>query len=66
MRLFAAASTQLQMGFSGPVGLRYEALPVLREAHGIAPADWPEVFDCLQVIERRALEIWREQAGKKK
>jgi hypothetical protein len=56
----------MQVGMGGVVGLRYEALPVLREAHGISPSDWPEVFECLQVIERRALEIWREQAARKR
>jgi len=66
VRLFAAASTQMNVSMSGVVGLRYEALGVLREAHGIPAADWPEVFDCLQVIERRALELWREQADRKR
>jgi hypothetical protein len=56
----------MNVGMSGVVGLRYEALGVLREAHGIPAADWPEVFDCLQVIERRALDLWREQANRKR
>ncbi len=61
VRLFASAFTQWQVSHSGPVGLRYEALPVLRDAQGIAPADWPQVLADLQVMEQQALEIWREQ-----
>lgn len=66
MRLFAAAFTQWQVSHSGPVGLRYEALPVLREAHGIAPADWPQMLDDLQTLERTALDHWREQRDRKR
>ena len=31
------------------------------EAHGITPADWPQALADLQVLEQRALEIWRDQ-----
>jgi hypothetical protein len=43
------------------VGLRYEALPMLRDALGIPPEEWPAVLADLQVLERESLRLWREK-----
>jgi hypothetical protein len=61
VRVFAAAQTQWQVSMSGVVGLRYEALPVLLECQGVPRDQWPEVMDCLQVMEREAIELWRSK-----
>lgn len=66
MRLFASAFTQWHVGPGGVVGLRYEALPVLRDAHGIPADEWPQALADLQVMEQRALEFWREQRATRK
>lgn len=66
VRLFVSASTQWRVSHNGAIGLCYEALPVLRDAHGITPADWPQVLADLQVLERQALGIWREQSARRK
>lgn len=59
VRLFDAAGTQWNVAPRGIVGLRYEALPVLREALAIPAQDWEQVFADLQVLEQEALRIWR-------
>lgn len=46
---------------SGPVGLRYEALPLALEVEGVARADWPEVLSGVQVLEAETLRLLREK-----
>lgn len=44
-------------GMSGrPIGMRYEALPVVLSAIGIADADRGEVFAGVRLMERATLE----------
>ena len=38
-------------------GLRYEAIPVIYEAYGVKRKQIPDLFHCLQVMERAALAI---------
>lgn len=58
---FMAAQTQWAVGPGGVVGLRYEALPMLLECQGVPRAQWPQLMADLQVLERRAIEIFREK-----
>jgi len=57
--LFRGMATQWSVGMGGPIGLRYEALRELRLAWRIPAADWPELFDALQVMEGAALAQMR-------
>lgn len=60
VRVFAAIQTQWTIGPAGPIGLRYEVLPVvfdLLEIH----EDRPDLFDALRVMESAALgELHRQ------
>ena len=58
MEAFICMETQWNYGgMSGrPVGMRYEALPVVLSALGIADADRGEVFAGLRLMERATLE----------
>lgn len=58
---FHAMNTQWQVGFGGPVGLRYEALPVVLELQGIPRSEWRDVFDGVRVMESEALAVFRER-----
>lgn len=53
--------TQWNVGMSGAIGLRYEALPLAMELEDIPKTDWPEVFDAVQVMEYETLRIRREK-----
>lgn len=61
VQLMLASSTQwVYAGMQGtPVGLRYEALPMLRTVLGIDEADWPRVFRQVQILEHEVLRIRR-------
>lgn len=61
VRLFNLAGTQWVVGPASVVGLRYESLPMLRDALGIPQEDWPAVLADLQVLERESLRLWREK-----
>lgn len=56
VRVFIAMGTQWNVGMSGAIGLRYEALPAVFALEGIAPADQPGAFAGLRTLERAALE----------
>lgn len=55
-RVFSAMLSQLNVGMNGLIGLRYEALPLVLELHGITGEQRLEVFDGLRVMERAAVE----------
>lgn len=57
LRLFSRAITQWQTGFAGPVGLRYEALLALFQIERIPRAQWSDLLDDIQVMEREALNV---------
>jgi len=57
--LFGRMQRQWNVGPRGPLGLRYEALPVPMRMLGIADDDL-DTFDALRVMEGAALE-WYEQ-----
>ena len=45
----------------GPVGLRYEAVPVVLRLRGIPRGEWPAVFDGIRTMEGAALKIFAER-----
>lgn len=55
MQVFADLMSQWNVGMNGVIGLRYEALPLVLELHGIAAEQKREVFDGLRVMERAAI-----------
>ena len=57
--LFCRLRTQWQVGMSGEVGLRYEAVYPLLDR--LFADDWQQAFDDLQVLERAALDAMREE-----
>ncbi|SEO64328.1 DUF1799 domain-containing protein [Nitrosovibrio sp. Nv6] len=59
--VFKHMMTQWIMSFSGPVGLRYEALPVVLRLLEVPRGEWPEIFPDLRVMERAALDCMHEE-----
>lgn len=59
--VFFKLRTQWQIGMNGPVGLRYEALPLALELEGIPRARWPQVTEGVQVMESETLRLMREK-----
>ncbi|MHB0925885.1 MAG: DUF1799 domain-containing protein [Gallionellaceae bacterium] len=55
-QVFSAMLSQWNVGMNGVIGLRYEALPLVLELHGIEAEQRREVFDGLRVMERAAVE----------
>lgn len=44
------------VGFGGPIGLRYEAFREVRMALGTLDSEWPELFRAIRILESAALE----------
>ncbi len=61
--VFRAMATQWSVGMNGPIGLRMEALAFVLEVQEVPRADWPEVTEAVQVLERETLRLWRKQSG---
>ena len=58
LNVFRRLMTQWQpAGMGGFVGLRYESLAIILRVSAVPRSDWPDVVDCVQVMERRALEL---------
>lgn len=53
--------TQWNTGMNGPVGLRYESIPVALRQEQIPRDQWSDVIDGVQVMEQETLRIWREK-----
>lgn len=58
--MFQWLITQWNVGPGGVVGLRYEVFPEARLRFDVKPEDWPDVCDCLQVMEGAALAEMRK------
>lgn len=56
VRIFVAMGTQWNVGFSGAVGLRYEALPVVFDLLGVPGDERAAAFIGLRIMEHAALE----------
>lgn len=61
---FVAMATQWRVGFHGPYGLDYSALPQVLRLVRIPRAEWSEVFDGLRVMEDAALAEIRSRDNK--
>jgi hypothetical protein len=59
VEVFVSMITQWNVGPAGAIGLRYESLPIVFDSHGIAPEDRGGVFAGLRVMERAALESFK-------
>lgn len=59
VRVFTDLLTQWRMGYSGPVGLDYGAIPVVFRIRKVKPDDREHVFDGIRVMERAALGALR-------
>lgn len=57
--VFEALSTQWNVGMAGIVGLRYEVLPAVLRACGVAASDRPRMFQQIRIMERAALGVMR-------
>ena len=60
---FAALMTQWNVGMSGPVGLRYESVPIVLRLRGVPRAEWADIFDGERVMESEALRVFAERRG---
>jgi hypothetical protein len=60
VQVFSALSTQWRAGATGPIGLDYTAVPVVLRLTSTPRADWPDVFDCVRVMEVAAIKTMRE------
>lgn len=63
VQLFIALATQWQVGFNGPVGLRYEAVPMVLRLRGVPRSGWPMLFDQVRLMEAEALKFFAERRG---
>jgi hypothetical protein len=61
VQLFEAMGTQWRVGFAGPVGLDYAAIPFVLRMQSVPRADWPAVFADLGVMESEALKLMGEK-----
>lgn len=57
LQVFRRMLTQWCVGMSGVVGLRYEALGEVRKACGVPDEAYGELLDCIQVMERKAVDL---------
>lgn len=56
VRLFSVMDKQWNVGMGGPVGLRYEVMPMLFRLLGIKRDEQLDVFDAVRIMEREALQ----------
>ena len=55
-----AMRTQWATGIAGPIGLRYEVLPLVFGWLGIGPADHAATWDDLRILEQAQLDHWAQ------
>jgi hypothetical protein len=61
LELFSALSTQWRVGMNGPTGLDYSAVPVVMDMRGIEPDARRDIFEDIRIMERAAIEVFRDQ-----
>lgn len=59
--MFQWLGSQWNVGHGGAIGLRYEVFPEARLRFGVAPEAWPDVCDCIQILEDEALRVMRAE-----
>jgi len=65
VQAFIRLGTQWQVGMGGPIGLRYEAIPVVLGMMRVPRGEWPQAFDGLRVMEGEALRVFAERRDDK-
>jgi hypothetical protein len=61
VRLFRAMLSQWRVGFAGPTGLDYAAVPVVACALRLRGRALQSAFAGMQVMEAEALRLWRNR-----
>lgn len=56
VQVFSGMLSQWNVGMSGVIGLRYEALPFVLELYGVCGEQRREVYDGLREMERAAVK----------
>ena len=59
--LFQSLSTQWNEGMQGPLGLRYEAIPIVMRMRRVKRSDEQEMFAKVQLMEAAMLAAWSEK-----
>lgn len=60
VEIFSAMSSQWNVGTGGLIGLRYEALPLILDAHAVAPEKRKDLLSDIRTMERAAVEAMRD------
>lgn len=63
--LFCQVSTQWRIGMGGPTGLDYGAIYPLLDRIATDPAEWMDLFEDIQTLERTALKQMSENRSDK-
>lgn len=63
VNVFTAMSTQWRVSHAGPIGLDYNALPVVMRMAGILRAEQSDVFEGVRIMEDAALIQIRRNAN---
>lgn len=63
--LFCQVSTQWRIGMGSPTGLDYGAIYPLLDRIAADPAEWMDLFEDLQILERTALKQMSENRSDK-
>lgn len=61
-QVFAALSTQWNVGPHRAIGLRYEAIPVVLQMGGVEEKEHAQILQDLRVMEREALTIFNKKS----
>jgi hypothetical protein len=61
VKVFISMDTQWRVGTGGAIGLDYNALPAVLRMSRVPRTDWPDVFECIRVLEGAALKTMMEQ-----
>jgi hypothetical protein len=57
LNVFLSMWTQWRVGFSGPYGLDYAALPAVMDITNVPTVDRADIFESLRVMEREAISL---------
>lgn len=60
-QVFARCVTQWNVGFGGPIGLRYESVDTVMRLMRVPVGDRVSVFDTVRALESEALQIFAER-----
>ena len=60
VQIFEALGTQWRVGNSGAVGIDYNVLPFTFKMYEIPRIQWPDIFQCVRIMESEALRAMRE------